>query len=75
MPALREEIDEDLEGASELSAEDASIVAIPENVDLVDLIEQPAWKTILIELVKTEKMDPWSIDISQLSEKYLAKIN
>ncbi len=75
MPALKQEIDEDLEGASGLSAEDASIVAIPENIDLVDLIEQPAWKTILIELVKTEKMDPWSIDISQLAEKYLAKIN
>ncbi len=46
-----------------------------ENVDLVDLIEQPAWKTILIELVKTEKMDPWDIDIAGLADKYLLKIN
>ena len=45
------------------------------NVDLVDLIEQPAWKTILIELVKTEKMDLWNIDISELADKYLQKIN
>jgi len=45
------------------------------NVDLVDLIEQPAWKTILIELVKTEKMDLWDIDISELADKYLQKIN
>ncbi len=48
---------------------------LPDKVDLVDLIEQPAWKTILIELVKREKMDPWEIDIAELSQKYLEKIN
>lgn len=44
------------------------------NVDLVGLIEQPTWKTILIELVKKEKMDVWAIDIVELSQKYLQKI-
>src|SRR3989344_7059040 len=48
---------------------------LPETVDLVDLIDQPAWKTILIELVKRERMDPWSIDIAALAGKYLQKIN
>ena len=48
---------------------------LPENVNLVDLIDQPAWKTILIELVKSEKMDPWNIDIIELSGKYLQKIS
>jgi segregation and condensation protein A len=43
--------------------------------DLVDLIEKPAWKSILYDLVGTEKMDPWSINISELAEKYLQKIN
>ena len=47
---------------------------LPETVDLVDLIDQPAWKTILIELVKSEKMDPWNIDIIELAGKYLEKI-
>ncbi|MBI2597588.1 MAG: segregation/condensation protein A, partial [Candidatus Diapherotrites archaeon] len=47
----------------------------PQNVDLVDLIEKPAWKTILIDLVKSEKMDPWNIDIAILAEKYLEKIH
>ena len=46
-----------------------------QNVDLVDLIDQPAWKTILIDLVRTEKMDPWEIDVSELADKYLTKIN
>jgi len=44
-------------------------------VDLVDLIDQPAWKSILVDLVKSEKMDPWNIDVADLTEKYLKKIN
>ncbi|MCR4369102.1 MAG: segregation/condensation protein A [archaeon] len=59
-------------------ANSASIDELPQSMTqegLVDLIEQPAWKTILIELVKRERMDPWEIDISILAEKYLAKIN
>jgi len=44
-------------------------------MDLVDLIDQPAWKTILLDLVETEKMDPWNIDVVELAEKYLKKIN
>ncbi len=57
------------------SEKEYSITDLPEQVDLVDLIEQPAWKTILIELVKKEKMNPWEIDISELAKKYLDKIN
>jgi segregation and condensation protein A len=44
-------------------------------MDLVDLIDQPAWKTILVDLVKSAKMDPWDIDVSELTAKYLEKIN
>jgi segregation and condensation protein A len=43
--------------------------------DLVELIHQPTWKTILLSLVKTNKMDPWDIDVCLLSDRYLAKIN
>lgn len=44
-------------------------------IDLVELIHQPEWKSILIDLVRTEKMDPWAIDIAELADKYLQKIN
>ncbi len=44
-------------------------------MDLVDLIDQPAWKTILIDLVESEKMNPWDIDVIGLTEKYIKKIN
>ena len=50
------------------------LVELPEHVDLVDLIEQPAWKTILIELVKNEKMNPWDIDVAELADNYMKKI-
>lgn len=49
-------------------------VNVSSHEDLVGLIEQPAWKTILITLVKSERMDPWNIDIKVLAEKYLQKI-
>lgn len=43
--------------------------------NLVDLIDQPAWKSILLELVKTERMDPWDIDICGLADKFLEKVS
>jgi len=54
-----------------------SLEAVPvgkEKEYLVDLIDQPAWKTILIELVKGNKMDPWNIDVIALADLYWQKI-
>ena len=45
-----------------------------ENIDLVTLIDEPAWKAILVELVRKEKMDVWAIDLVQLSQKYLDRV-
>ncbi|MEM0360820.1 MAG: ScpA family protein [Candidatus Diapherotrites archaeon] len=45
-----------------------------ESVNLVTLIDQPAWKTILIDLVEKEKMDVWAIDLVELSKKYLERV-
>ena len=58
---------------SNLEAVDTNI-SVSTHEDLVGLIEQPAWKTILITLVKSERMDPWNIDVKVLAEKYLQKI-
>ncbi|MCX6804250.1 MAG: ScpA family protein [Candidatus Diapherotrites archaeon] len=44
-------------------------------MDLVDLIDQPAWKSILLDLVESEKMNPWDIDVVALAEKYIKKIS
>jgi len=46
-----------------------------ESVDFVTLIDQPAWKTMLMEIVNGNKMDAWDIDIADLAEKYLQRIS
>lgn len=47
---------------------------ISEIPDLVTLVEVPEWKSILLDLVKSEKMDPWDIDLVHLAQKYLERI-
>ena len=36
--------------------------------------DEITWQTILYDLVKTEEMDPWDIDISLLARKYIDTI-
>lgn len=72
-----EEPEEKKEGPEGETEEEPELEAVPEGKEkeyLVDLIDQPAWKTILIELVKTNKMDPWNIDIIALADLYWQKI-
>ncbi len=45
-----------------------------EILDLVLREEEVGWKTIIFDLVKSEQMDPWDIDISLLTQKYLQVI-
>lgn len=43
-------------------------------MDLVSFVVQPTWKELLIELVSTEQMDPWDIDVGLVTQKYLERI-
>ncbi|MDO8646799.1 MAG: hypothetical protein Q7R70_00080 [Candidatus Diapherotrites archaeon] len=43
-------------------------------MDLVELIYAPDWKTILLDLVQSERMDAWDIDLTALAEKYYVRI-
>ena len=36
--------------------------------------DEITWQTIIYELVKTEQMDPWDIDVSMLTQKYIEMI-
>jgi segregation and condensation protein A len=36
--------------------------------------EEVSWKALLYELVKTEQMDPWDLDISFLTQKYIGMV-
>src|SRR3989344_5695458 len=33
-----------------------------------------SWQQIIYDLVKSEQLDPWDIDLSKLSQKYLEKV-
>src|SRR3972149_9551593 len=33
--------------------------------------DEITWQTIIFDLVKTEQMDPWDIDVSTLTQKYI----
>ncbi len=42
--------------------------------ELLDMLlkeDEITWQTIIHDLIKTEKMDPWNIDISILTQKYI----
>ncbi|MEM0372572.1 MAG: hypothetical protein QXO69_01895 [archaeon] len=45
-----------------------------EGIDIVTLTQQPEWKEMLYSVVKSEKMNPWDIDISLLSQKFMERI-
>lgn len=43
-------------------------------MDLVNFVVQPTWKEMLLELVSTEQMDPWDVDVGVIAGKYLEKV-
>ena len=42
--------------------------------DLLLEQEEISWKTIIYDLVKSEEMDPWDINITLLTQKYIQVI-
>jgi len=51
----------------------------PEKINqdqLYDIItsREPTWQAILYELIQTEQLDPWDVDITMLAGRYLKKI-
>lgn len=43
-------------------------------VDLEHLVTQPTWREMLLDLVVSEKLDPWNIDIVDIASRYLERI-
>ena len=44
------------------------------NEKIMDIIfkeEEVTWQTILFELVKSEQMSPWDVDVSKITKKYI----
>jgi segregation and condensation protein A len=45
-----------------------------EETDLEKLVVQPTWRDMLMDLVLEEKLDPWNVDIVEVTEKYMDRI-
>ncbi len=40
-------------------------------LNLLKIVEKPEWKTVLIDLVRRNKMNIWAIDVAKLAREYL----
>lgn len=43
-------------------------------LNLQDLVKNATWREILIDLVETDKLDPWDIDIIKIVDGYIAAV-
>lgn len=43
-------------------------------IDLEAIVGKPTWKQLLLDLIVTERLDPWNIDIVKISDGFLKKV-
>ncbi|MBI5177602.1 segregation/condensation protein A [Candidatus Micrarchaeota archaeon] len=43
-------------------------------MDLLTVVVKPTWKEFLIDLVSSNQMDPWDVDITAVADAYLVKV-
>ena len=43
-------------------------------MDLLEIVVQPTWREFLVDLVASERMDPWDLDIVQVADVYLSRV-
>jgi len=62
-------------GKTELAKEMHKVEKISQD-QLYDMLtsKEASWQAIIYELIQTEQLDPWDIDISVLSKRYLEKV-
>lgn len=59
---------------NEGSESEASEQKNQKEVSLEKLVAKPTWREMLLDLVITEKLDPWNIDLVEITSKYLKSI-
>ncbi|MCX8199925.1 MAG: segregation/condensation protein A [Candidatus Micrarchaeota archaeon] len=45
-----------------------------DGLDFIKFVENPTWKDVLLGLVNSEQLDPWNIDVSEITSKYIEVI-
>lgn len=44
------------------------------SLDIDKMVRRPSWKTILLELIESNRIDPWNIDILEISDAFLKRV-
>ena len=44
------------------------------SLDIDRMVAKPSWKTILLELIDSKKLDPWNIDIVEIADAFLKRV-
>ncbi len=59
----------------EVAAEDSPKEARhSQGLDIDSMVAKPSWKMILLELIETRRLDPWNIDIAEISDAFMKKV-
>jgi len=45
-----------------------------QQMDLLTVVEQPTWKELLIDLVASQKINPWDVDLIKVADGYLQTV-
>lgn len=54
---------------------ESTVVLNAADLDLETLVQQPTWRELLLELVNSNQMNPWDIDIGEIADKYVQKVH
>ncbi|MEM0475854.1 MAG: segregation/condensation protein A [Candidatus Norongarragalinales archaeon] len=60
--------------ASEAANEARQASGAPQQIDLLAIVVQPTWREFLVDLIASEKMNPWDIDVCVVADAYLARL-
>ncbi|VVB65412.1 Segregation and condensation protein A [Candidatus Gugararchaeum adminiculabundum] len=43
-------------------------------LNLEKLVSLPTWREMILDLVESEKLDPWNIDMAEVTDKYIQRV-
>lgn len=50
----------------------ASVSTYRQGIDLQDLVRNATWRELLVELVESNRLDPWDIDLAKIVDSYMS---
>jgi segregation and condensation protein A len=57
-----------------MATTEATTAVVHREMDLQEFVQNSTWRELLIELVTSNQLDPWDVDISKVVDEYLSAI-